>query len=53
MDPVGFGASGIQAGPFAVWWATCVHFHTREPNLITPDGQLSEQIILQTSDLDE
>ena len=55
-----FSALGIQTGPFATSGAPFVleifilfHFHTGEPILITPEGQLSEKGILSTPKLDE
>ena len=51
-------ALGVQIGPFAAFWAHFVliifklfHFHTGEPNSITPGGQSSENGILPTSEL--
>ena len=63
MRQRGFGAWGIQTGPFAALCTShflklfhhfhLLHFHTGRPILITPEGQYWEKGILPTPEKDE
>ena len=60
MKQRNFSACSIQTGPLAVFWVYFVqifshlfHFHTGEPILITPEGQLSERGTLPPTKLDD